>query len=133
MTRNPRKVVLCLGYASFFVLAQCGEGGFCKLTVTSTGLEPAFDIRLEGAASGEPICDAGILATTQEFSEQLEVYQCRYLGPWGSPGVYSLEVTAPGFKTLVLEHIEVEEIKLGSMCGNPVTHEETLKLEPKTD
>ena len=123
----------------------CGESPWCDGAIDDQ-LFHAFDIKLESAATGEAICDATIRVTRNDgFSETLNVsiaepqpedpepeLRCAYQSAQAGKGGYSMDVSAPGFQSLAIDDIGVEEHGAGPHCGTPITYRETIELEPDT-
>ena len=96
---------------------------------------PAFTFPLKNAETGARICDGAVRVTRDDgFTEMLEVSpppDCKYFGAYSRPGMYSMDISAPGFQSVVNDDdIRVEEHGEGPICGEPITYEETIVLEP---
>lgn len=124
----------------------CGVASQCTDPIVDQVVY-TFNIQLESAATGEAICDATIRVTRNDgFSETLNVtiaepqpedpdpeLRCAYQNAQtAGKGVYSMDVYAPGFQSIVIDDIRIEEHSDGPNCGAPITYSETIELEPDT-
>jgi hypothetical protein len=92
-------------------------------------VEPAITMTVLDAQTGTPL-EATILVEDGEFQEQLNWWgvtaagQIIYAGVFERPGIYTVKVSKPGYKTVVLKDIEVKQ----DSC-HVSTHRLTVKLE----
>ena len=128
-----------LGIIAFLFLAHCGDSASGTDTAACEGLpvnivpKPAFSITLESAQTGELICNGGVRVTKDTITFEGTVLEeddgCYYIAG-SSSGTYALEATAPNFRSVVREDIEVGVVTSGSNCGKPITHIATIELQP---
>jgi hypothetical protein len=61
---------------------------------------PGLDVTVTNAATGEPICDAAVIARDGAYSTTLDPARlpCHYIGADERPGSYQIEVSRPTFR-----------------------------------
>ena len=134
---------------AFVLLASSSGCGELRPRCGGVGQDetsPAFMFPLKNAETGAFICDGTVRVTHDDgISETLTVIPgsptapepdpepeplCLYISEQSGSGVYSMDVSAPGFQSFVIDEIRVEEHGEGPICGEPITYEETIALEP---
>ncbi len=91
---------------------------------------PALKLKLTDDVSGAAVCDAKVVirAETHDLTEEVSAGpDCIYSGAHQHTGSFSITVSAPGYITTAVEHIDV--INDAFNC-HPVTRALALELMP---
>ena len=83
-------------------LAGCGEPVAC-LAYAAAGLT----VQVTNAATGQPICDATVVASEGSYSERLFENSCQFTGAYERAGIYVVAASRPGFASARMTSVPV--------------------------
>jgi hypothetical protein len=74
-------------------LLGCGRSPVYCPAYVGAGLS----VQVTNAATGQPICDATVVASEGSYSEGLFENACQFTGAYGRPGTYVVSASRAGF------------------------------------
>ena len=101
--RSERSRWIACVAIGLLLISACGDH-VCNVLCPAPG---GLDIGVVNDQSGEPICDATVIATEGAYVEQLTPQGCRYVGASGRPGTYSVRVERVAFRPIVMPNVAV--------------------------
>jgi hypothetical protein len=123
-----------VGAAGLGLLAATSHAGCSHCDAIGTTIAPPA-IRVTNAATGAPICDATVVALHHGGDAGVNLVasgppypECLYRD-LPDDGVYTLEVSKPGFQSATVPNVSVQ---LSDFCSgnNPTAQQVTVKLKP---
>jgi hypothetical protein len=106
---------------------RCGEDR--TPVACATYAAAGLGVSVANATTGQPICDAVVIASEGSYSEQLFGNACTFSGAYERPGTYAVRATRQGFRPKEIDSVRV--VMGGGECPHVEQARVTVALTPE--
>jgi hypothetical protein len=112
-----------------FGMSGCGEAQDPPMACAAYATA-GLSVSVQSATSGQPICDASVIASEGSYSERLYGSACNFTGAYERAGNYVVRASREGYRAAEVGPVVV--VMGGGQCPHVELRRVTIQLTPES-